>query len=242
MEKVQGVPIPVEGTSEFERLNSMAKKAIILLLVVFTLNVLEQQAFGMIFTNIGSDLGQAELAPLITSLPGIVLGIVCVIYGALGDFVSLKRMTIFGMILFLGGSLFGVLFGTFDIWFVIIARILQAAGGQVSGSVFLVLVSKYIKKENRVIYYSIFVAIFRFSAALGILLAGYVALINWVFLFGLPLILILFVPSLLKNLPDDHVKGAQVDWIGFILIGAFAGAITMYFTNMNITWIYLSIV
>lgn len=53
--------------------------------------ILEQQAFGMIFVNIGQQLGTPELASLITSLPGIALGIVCVIYGSLGDFVSLKR-------------------------------------------------------------------------------------------------------------------------------------------------------
>ena len=77
-------------------MNKMAKIAIPIVLIIFTMGVLQQQAFGMIYVNIGDQLGQANLAPLITSIPGIVLGIVCVIYGSLGDFVSLKKMMILG--------------------------------------------------------------------------------------------------------------------------------------------------
>lgn len=234
--KENGIPVPKEGTPEFKKLNKMAKKAIPLILIIFTLGILEQQAFGMIFINIGQELGQAKLAPLITSIPGIVLGIVCVIYGSLGDFISLKKMTIWGTLAFVIGSIIGFVGGKMNIWAVIIARVLQAAGGQVAGSVFLVLVSKYIAKEDRVVYYQIFTAVFRLSAALGVVLAGYVAKLDWRWLFSAPILAILFVPSLAKNLPDFHAEGAQIDWIGFTLIGLLAGAITMFFTDMNIYW------
>lgn len=240
--KVTGVPIPQEGTQEFERMNKMAKKAIPLILLIFTFGILEQQAFGMIFVNIGQQLGAANLAPLITSIPGIVLGIVCVIYGALGDFVSLKKMTMLGVSIFIAGSAIGFAFGPVSIWAVVIARVLQSAGGQVAGSVFLVLVSKYIAKENRVIYYGIFVAIFRFSAALGVVAAGYITKVDWRWLFAVPLLSAFFIPSLAKNLPDEHAEGANIDWAGFALIGAFAGAMTMFFTDMNLFWGISSIV
>ncbi|WP_207892504.1 MFS transporter [Paenibacillus pinisoli] len=242
MEKVIGVPVPKEGTEEFERMNKMAKRAIPLVLLIFTLGILEQQAFGMIFVNIGEQLGVPNLSSLITSIPGIVLGIVCVIYGALGDFVSLKKMTLLGIILFVAGSAIGFIFGPSSIWAVVIARVLQSAGGQVAGSVFLVLVSKYIKKVNRVIYYGIFVAVFRFSAALGVVAAGYITNIDWRWLFAVPLIAILFIPSLLKNLPNERAKGANIDWAGFTLIGAFAAAMTMFFTDMNLFWAISSVV
>lgn len=103
-EKANGIPVPEEGTEEFARMNKMAKIAIPIVLIIFTMGVLQQQAFGMIYVNIGDQLGQANLAPLITSIPGIVLGIVCVIYGSLGDFVSLKKMMILGTIVFVLGS------------------------------------------------------------------------------------------------------------------------------------------
>ncbi|MFT0846269.1 MFS transporter [Actinomycetaceae bacterium L2_0104] len=236
-EKVKGVPIPAEGTPEFARLNKMAKVAVPIVLVIFTLGVLMQQAFGMIFVNIGNDLGQPHLASLITSLPGITLGIVCVIYGSLGDFISLKKMMILGTLLFVIGSIVGFALGGLGVWWVVIGRVIQTAGWQVSGSIFLVLVSKYITKRNRVIYYGIFVAVFRFAAAAGVLMAGYVSRIDWRWMFLLPVICLFFIPTLAKNLPDERVEGSRVDWIGFLLIGALAGAITMYFTGMNWVWL-----
>lgn len=139
--KVTGIPVPAEGTPEFEKMNRMARRAIPLVLIIFIFGILEQQAFGMIFVNIGQQLGTPELASLITSLPGIALGIVCVIYGSLGDFVSLKKMTLLGVIVFVIGSVIGFVCGGMSIWFVVIARMLQSIGGQVAGSVFLVLVS-----------------------------------------------------------------------------------------------------
>ncbi|WDV25209.1 hypothetical protein PVS71_09640 [Pediococcus acidilactici] len=85
-EKVNGIPVPKEGTPEYEKMNKMAKRAIPLILIIFTLGILEQQAFGMIFVNIGKQLGVPGQASLITSIPGIVLGVISVIYGSLGDF------------------------------------------------------------------------------------------------------------------------------------------------------------
>ena len=240
--KTAGIPVPLEGTPEFEKMNGMAKRAIPLVLIIFIFGILQQQAFGMIFVNIGLELGSPELAPLITSLPGIALGIVCVIYGALGDFVSLKKMTLWGVILFVIGSIIGFAFGSMSIWVVITARMLQAIGGQVAGSVFLVLVSKYITQKERVVYYGIFVAIFRFSAALGVIAAGYVTKIDWRWMFAIPIISALFIPSLVKNLPDEHAKGAKIDGWGFVLIGVLTGAITMFFTDMNMMWAIASIV
>lgn len=204
--KTTGIPVPAEGTPEFEKMNRMAKRAIPLVLIIFIFGILEQQAFGMIFVNIGQQLGTPELASLITSLPGIALGIVCVIYGSLGDFVSLKKMTLLGTIVFAAGSAIGFLLGPVSIWAVVAARMLQSIGGQVAGSVFLVLVSKYISQKERVVYYGIFVAVFRFSAALGVVAAGYVTKIDWRWMFAIPMISIVFLPALSKNLPDEHAR------------------------------------
>lgn len=230
-----GIPVPQEGTAEFEKLNKMAKRAIPLVLIIFIFGILEQQAFGMIFVNIGQQLGAPQYASLITSLPGIILGIVCVVYGSLGDFLSLKKMTFIGIAIFLLGSVIGFA-GSSNIWAVIIARMLQSAGGQVPGSVFLVLVSKYITAKNRVVYYGIFSAIFRLSAAVGVLAAGFIMKLDWRWLFLLPLLSVFFLPALAKNLPDEQAKGAKIDGWGFLITGAFAGSVTMFFTNMTLYW------
>ena len=83
------------------------------------------------------------------------------IYGSLGDFVSLKKLIVFGLVTLFVGSLFGFIanfFFTKNLWTVIIARILQTAGEQVSGSVYLVIATKYLKKELKVIFFGLFTA------------------------------------------------------------------------------------
>ena len=145
-------------------------------------------------------------------------------------------MLVAGTVVFVIGSILG-LFGNLSIWIVIAARVVQSAGWQVSGSIFLVLVSKYIEKRDRVIWYGIFVAVFRFAAALGVFLAGYMSLIDWRILFGIGIIAAPFIPVLAKNLPDEHAVGATIDGIGFTLIGLFAASVTMYFTDMTTFWL-----
>ena len=46
------------------------------------------QGFNLVLTQMGADVGAPAQASLITAIPGIVLDIVCFIYGSLGDFVS----------------------------------------------------------------------------------------------------------------------------------------------------------
>ena len=46
-ERTNGIPVPEEGTEEFAKMNKMAKVAIPVVLAIFTLGVLQQQAFGM---------------------------------------------------------------------------------------------------------------------------------------------------------------------------------------------------
>uniref|UniRef100_UPI003FEDFF6C hypothetical protein n=1 Tax=Candidatus Fimivicinus sp. TaxID=3056640 RepID=UPI003FEDFF6C len=60
--KATGIPVPAEGTPEFQKMNRMAKRAIPLVLIIFIFGILEQQAFGMIFVNIGQQLGTPGLA------------------------------------------------------------------------------------------------------------------------------------------------------------------------------------
>ncbi len=239
--KQNGIPVPEEGTPEWLELNKMAKVAVPIVLAIFTLGVLMQQAFGMIYVNIGNELGQANLAPLITSIPGIALGIVCVVYGSLGDFLSLRKMIVIGTTVFVAGSVLG-LFGHMSIWIVILARLIQSVGWQVSGSIFLVLVSKYIAKKDRVIWYGVFVAVFRFAAALGVFLAGYMTLIDWRILFGVGIVAAPLIPILAKNLPDNHAAGATIDVLGFTLIGLFAASVTMFFTDMTTFWFIACVV
>lgn len=138
----------VASIDDFEANRAKTKKALPALLIVFTLGTLMIQAFNLVFQNIGDSLGMSSSASLISTLPGIVLGVVCMLYGTLCDFISPKRMTLFGVVALVAGSFLGF-FGSFNFWVVLIARMIQVAGAQVAGSVFLVMTVKYLNDKER---------------------------------------------------------------------------------------------
>lgn len=149
----------VASIDDFEANRAKTKKALPALLIVFTLGTLMIQAFNLVFQNIGDSLGMSSSASLISTLPGIVLGVVCMLYGTLCDFISPKRMTLLGVVALVAGSFLGF-FGSFNFWVVLIARMIQVAGAQVAGSVFLVMTVKYLNDKEKAIYIGIYNAVY----------------------------------------------------------------------------------
>lgn len=215
------------------------KPSMIMLLVIFILGNLCMQGFNLVFTQIGTQLGAPEQASLITALPGIVLGIVCFIYGSLGDFVSLKKMFTVGIVLLLVGSLLGFFCNFGNIWMVIIARCIQTAGGQVAGSVYLVLAARYLEGHEKVTFFGIFTAGYQLSTAIGVLAGGFLVSLGWAIIFLIPVISVFFIPTILHHLPDEAYGNVHIDVPGFVIVGIALGLLTMFFTYMN-WWLLLA--
>lgn len=231
----QGTVNPSTSTAqnEPEITNEMAIKALIPLLITFILGTLCLQGFNLVFTEVGKDVGAPAQASLITALPSIVLGIVCFVYGSLGDFVSLKKLVVVGITLLLLGSVLGFAANTFlpaNIWTVIIARIIQTAGEQVAGSVYLVVASKYLKNSLKVVFFGIFTAGYQVSAAIGVFAAGWLTSIHWQYLFLIPIVTVAFLPLLLHNLPNKSGTGDKVDVWGFTIFGTATAFLTLFFS------------
>lgn len=206
-----------------------AKRALIPLVIIFILGTLCLQAFNFVFQQIGADLGMPEQAALITSIPSIILGIVCFIYGSLSDFVSLKKMTAVGVAALLVGSFLGFFVHT-NIWVVIIARCLQTAGGQVAGSVYLVIASRYLKDSEKVTFFGLFTAAYQLSTAIGIVASGFLSMVDWSFLFLIPALAILVIPVLAKSLPEVETTQTKVDIVGFVIFGVAITLLTLFFS------------
>ncbi|HHU44611.1 MAG TPA: MFS transporter, partial [Actinomycetales bacterium] len=222
-----------KGTSgAAEEVQRRALRAMPALAIIFIFSILSLQAFNLVFEQIGAEVGAPEKASLITAIPGIVLGIVAVIYGSLGDFVSLRKMMMVGMALIVVGSLMG-LFLSGNIWTIIVARAIQTAGLQVSGSVYLVVATKYVPGPKKVIYFGVFTALYQLSTAIGVLAGGFLLEVNWVYLFAIALASVVFIPTLLKNLPDSSREGAHVDVPGFLLAGVTIAGLVLFFNTMN---------
>ena len=211
------------------------------LLIIFITGILCLQAFNLVFAQIGEAVGAPEQAPLISAIPGIILGIVCFIYGSLGDFVSLKKMCSIGIALLLIGSLGGFFIHN-SIWEVIIFRGLQTAGAQVAGSVYLVLCAKYLKDEEKFIYFGIFTAAYQLSTAIGVLAGGVLASIDWAYLFLIPVVGVIFYPVLMNKLPSVEAENVHIDGIGFTIFGLAIGVLTLFFTYQNMMMLTGSLV
>ncbi len=213
--------------------DKVAIYSLILLLITFILGTLCLQGFNLVFDQIGKAVGAPNQASLITSLPIIVLGIVCFIYGSLGDFVSLRRLITIGLVTLFVGSLFGFIanfFFTPNLWTVIIARILQTAGEQVAGSSFLVIATKYLRNDLKVIFFGLFTAAYQLSASIGVFAAGALSSIAWQYLFLIPAITILFLPVLVKCLPTKNGIGGKIDKLGFTVFGVAVALLTLFFS------------
>lgn len=219
------------GGSEIN--DKTAVQALIFLLITFILGTLCLQGFNLVFQQVGKDVGAVQQASLITALPSIVLGIVCFIYGSLGDFISLKRLVILGLVVLFAGSMFGFVANFFfaaNLWTVIIARVLQTAGEQVAGSVYLVITTKYLKPSLRAIFLGLYAAGYQISAAIGVFAAGILTSIAWQYLFLIPAVTIFFIPILLRNLPNNGGNGTKVDWPGFTVFGLATAFLTLFFS------------
>lgn len=230
----------VTAADDFEANRAKTKKALPALLIVFTLGTLMIQAFNLVFQNIGDSLGMSASASLISTLPGIVLGVVCMLYGTLCDFISPKRMTLFGVSALVIGSLLGF-FGSFNFWVVLIARMIQVAGAQVAGSVFLVMTVKYLDDKEKAVYIGIYNAVYYLAAAIGVFAGGFITSFDWKYLFLVPAISVFFIPLLIKNTPDISAKGERIDGFGIALFAVFAGLIAVYFSFPNV-WLLVAIV
>lgn len=230
------VSMGTDATDVDEQTNAMAIRALVPLLVTFILGALCLQGFNLVFTQVGEAVRAPGQASLITALPSIVLGIVCFIYGSLGDFVSLKKLVAFGLVTLLIGSLFGFISNYYfsaNLWTVIIARVLQTAGEQVAGSAYLVVATKYLKNSLKVIFFGLFTAGYPLSAAIGVFAAGMLSSISWQFLFLIPAVTIVFLPLLLKNLPDGNHSGQRVDGFGFAIFGVATAFLTLFFSYLS---------
>ena len=162
--------------------SAKARKTLFPLLFVYLLGTLAIHAFNLVFHEIGADLDAGASASLITAIPGVVLGIVCFVFGSLGDFISLRRMTVIGIMVLAAGSIGGFLLHGSLLW-VIVFRVVQTVGFQTAGSAYLVIVARYLKPGEKLLWFGLFTASYQLGTAAGVLIGGWLGSIDWSLMF-----------------------------------------------------------
>lgn len=235
----------VDPYDDPEKRDKVAVRALILLLITYIISTLCLQGFNLVYKQVGIDVKAVDQAPLITGLPGIILGIVCFIYGSLGDFVSLKKLVTIGLTSLFIGSVFGFVANSCfepNLWTVIAARIMQTTGEQVAGSSFLVIATKYLRNDLKVIFFGLFTASYQLSACIGVFSAGLLSTIAWQYLFLIPALTILILPALLHYLPTKNGNGKKIDVVGFTVFGFAVASLTLFISYRNLLMLISAII
>lgn len=199
-----------------------------LLLLIYVVCMLCLQAFNTAYPLVGHALGDSAHAGLLSSLPAIVLGVVCFMYASLADFVSLRKMVAAGICVLSAASVFGFLFHG-SLWAAVVARVLQVGAGQVAGSVYLVVAARYALARQKALYIGLLSTMYQLAVALGVFVSGMLSASNWYFVLLVPLVSLVCLPYLWLKLPEGAHEG-HTDVVGFTLFGAALTCLTLFFS------------
>jgi DHA2 family metal-tetracycline-proton antiporter-like MFS transporter len=167
----------------------------------------------------------------------VFFGIGSVIYGRLSDIYSLKRLILIGIIIYNIGSIMGFLV-QFSYPLVVIARAVQGIGGSAIPALIFVVVARYFSVSERGKVFGIITSTVSLGIGLGPVIGGFVsASLHWSYLFLIPLLMLIAIPFLLKELPEEETRNGKVDIPGAILVALTVGLFVVYL-NFN-EWYYL---
>jgi EmrB/QacA subfamily drug resistance transporter len=188
------------------------------------LAALDQTVVGTALPRIITDLGGNELytwaftAYLLTATIGGPL------YGKLSDLFGRRPIFLFGIGVFMAGSLLSGL--TTEMWQFVLARGVQGAGAGALFPIAMATIADLFTLQERGRYQGLFGAVFALSSLLGPAIGGLITdTIGWPFVFfvNLPVGAVVLL-TVRRYLPQYHPGGARprIDYIGAAL---FSGAL-----------------
>jgi len=141
----------------------------------------------------------------------------------------------YGLILFSLGSLIGLFAPHY--WVILIGRVLQAAGAAVIPAISEIIPVRYFPPESRGRAFGIVMTGLAIGSALGPVVAAFVmSVLNWQWLFCMPLFALLTVPYYFKHLNDKPSGAAGIDWPGGGLFACATALLLLAVTNAS--WMY----
>lgn len=158
----------------------------------------------------------------------MVYAIGALTYGKLADFYPYRTLITYGLIIFSASSLFGFFAQNYAM--VLAARVLQALGGAMIPALVFLAPLKYFKHERgRVL--GIVASVMAFASGIGPIAGGFIAgFLDWRYLFLTSAAIIVTLPFLRKNLPQEEAKKGYIDFIGAALIAGFISTLLIGIT------------
>ncbi|AFM06543.1 MFS transporter [Corynebacterium pseudotuberculosis Cp162] len=214
------------------------KAAVPVLLFSFVFCLIVDNGFKTMTGPMAAGLGiDPNTASLQASLAGVIIGIGAVVYAALADTISIRKLMLVGIALIAVGSLIGFVFsGSWPM--VLCGRIIQTAGLAAAETLYVIYVTKHLSEGDQKTYLGFSTAAFQGGLLIGALTSGFISTyVSWTAMFLVPLILILAVPFIQKMVPEDETVEGTFDALGLFLVSVFAASLTMYMQKFNPFWL-----
>ena len=214
------------------------KSAVPVLLALFVFSLIMDNGFKLLSPSIASSLGISEnTVSLQATLPGILIGIGAVVYAALSDSVSIRKLMIFAVIVMAAGSIIGfALQGSFA--GVLTGRIIQTSGLAAAETLYVIWVTKHFTGDDQKKYLGYSTAAFQLSLLLGAVGSGFIATyVGWTAFFLLNLVALVTIPFILKYVPVEDTGHSNLDVFGLFLVATIASGIVLFMQNFN--WWFL---
>ncbi|WP_058234692.1 MFS transporter [Devriesea agamarum] len=207
------------------------KQAVPLILALFVFSLIIDNGFKNLSQPIATNLGiSPSEASLQATLAGILIGIGAVVYATLADSISMRKLLIFSVIVMCAGSLFGFIFSS-SFPMVLIGRIVQTMGLAAAETLYVIYVTKYLSRKDQKTFLGFSTSAYQLSLFFGVLTSGYIAGLSsssWSWMFLVPLLAIVTIPSILRTVPRGEVTSSRVDVLGLFLVAVVATCLILF--------------
>jgi DHA2 family metal-tetracycline-proton antiporter-like MFS transporter len=192
------------------------------------LSVLNETVFNVSTPKIAEQfgLGPSGLGWMMAAFM-VFFGIGSVIYGKLFDILGPRVLVVTGVAIYCAGSVLGfALRSSYPL--VIVARAIQGMGASAIPALVFGIVARYFSPAERGRVFGLVMSTVSFGIGLGPVIGGFVSSsLHWSFLFLIPLLALVSVPSFLKGLPREPRRSGSLDFVGAASMALAVGSLVL---------------
>lgn len=201
------------------------KRLIFILCLIVLSGVMNSILFNVALTDMKQDLNvSTSMISWVVIVYTMIIAFGSITYSKLSSYFQLKSLLIFGVSLFVLGSLLG--FITNDYIFVITARIVQAMGGSSFIALSMIIANQYLTQSSRNLALTLIGGCLSLGTGIGFLMGGaFTYLWGWHSLFLIMILLIITLIEISKIMPSGYANNQKenqpFDFIGLMFLLIF---------------------
>jgi DHA2 family metal-tetracycline-proton antiporter-like MFS transporter len=213
-------------------------RAVPILLILFVFSLVLDNGFKFMSPALAESLAlPVNTVSLQATLAGILIGIGAVVYAALADSISIRKLIVFAIILMTIGSVVGFVFQT-NFWLILVGRLIQSAGLAAAETLYVIYVTKHFQGDEQKKYLGFSTAAFQLSLLIGAVGSGFIATyIGWAAFFLVTLLSLLAIPVVLRTVPAEATGKGHVDVFGLFVISVFATGLILFMQNFTLWYL-----